>query len=32
MKILSQMVNCYDEEDSLERMDDAMLLQSQILP
>mmetsp|Transcript_37200 Transcript_37200/g.48958 ORF Transcript_37200/g.48958 Transcript_37200/m.48958 type:complete len:142 (+) Transcript_37200:2445-2870(+) len=32
MKILSQMVNCYDEEDSLERMNDEMLLQSQILP
>ena len=32
MKILSQHVNCYDEEDSLEKMDDDMQLQSQILP
>ena len=32
MKILSQMVNNYDEEDSLDRMNDEMLLQSQILP
>ena len=26
MKILSQHVNCYDEEDSLEKMDDEMQL------
>ena len=32
MKILSQHVNCYDEEDSLEKMEDEMQLQSQILP
>lgn len=26
MKILSQQVNCYDEEDSVEKMNDEMLL------